>query len=225
MAIIPKPAFPNVPQLPGVPQLRRSPQFPAGPGPVISGALAGIRLFDAFFTQPSWGVYNSKGEIVIECDNISSFSYSNEANISDYPVQDGSFASYNKVQNPFESGVRMTKGGSQADRRLFIAQCEAVQQSLDLFFILTPERTYNDVNVTRFEMTRRGAKGAFFLEECDLFFRQIRSVTATYTQTATAVGADPKNPSASNVQNQGTVNGKRPDVYVSKIGNTVLVPD
>jgi hypothetical protein len=206
MALIPKPKFPNIPKLPGVPQLLRSPLFPPGPPPVLSGVLAGFLLFDAFSAQSAWGVFNSKGERVVSADNISEFSYSNEYNVSDYPIQDGDFFSYNKVANPFETSLRFTKGGTKAERRTFLAEIEAVLSSLQLYSIITPERTYTNCNMLRHEVTRRGAKGAYFLTEVDVFFREIRSVTAQYSTSAPVI-SDPKNASATDVQNNGTVGG------------------
>jgi len=56
----------------------------------------------------------------------------------------------------------------------------------------------------RYEVTRRGARGAYFLSEVDLYFREIRTVTAAYTSTAVTT-QNAQNPSAQSVTNTGNV--------------------
>jgi hypothetical protein len=221
MAIIPKPQFPNVPKLPGVPQLLRSGNFPANPGPVLGAAVAVGRLWRALFSTPKWGVYKqtpppttpaddiptvtvrSNLQPVIIPDSVLDFGARGDYETSDYPVQDGAFASYNKVANPNETSVRLYKSGSVSDRERFLAQIDAIMPSLELFYILTPERRYIDVNPYRYEIVRRGGSGAYQLE-VDLYFREVRRITAQYTQTATAT-LNAQNPSAEPVQNTGNV--------------------
>lgn len=238
MAFIPKPQFPNVPKLPGVPQVLRSPSFPTGLGPVLAGAAAIGALWRGLFVKPVWGVYNqpkpkrteggfetdaetgervlrvgitTPGEprVVVAADSVLDFGYRNEVDIPDFPIQDGSFANYNRVNLPFEASVRLSKGGSKEDRTNFLKQIDAMMNTTALFQIITPEQTYTNVSPIRFEMTRRGAGGAYFLTEVDLYFREIRTVTAQYTQTS-VISLDPRNSSAQPVENRGTVNGERP---------------
>lgn len=236
MAIIPKPAFPNVPKLPGVPQLPRSLNFPAAPPPVVGIALALGRLWQALFSQPAWAVYkqaevapetNDDGvetvtviadrQPVIKPDSFLDFGYRNEYTVSDYPVQDGGFASYDKVANPFEIVLRMTKGGSQQERKTFLDACDAIQGTLDLYDILTPEKTYLGVNVLRFELVRKGNRGAYFFAEVDMYFREIRTVTATYSTTAVTT-ENAQNPSAEPATNTGTVQGQPTDATPADLG-------
>lgn len=223
MALIPKPKFPNVPKLPGVPQLARSLQFPPAPAPVLGLALALGKLWQSIFAQPQWAIYKSipagtqdasdstptvtvaaQRVPVVVPDSFGEFSYRNESSVSDFPVQDGAFASYDKVANPFEIVVRMYKGGSKEARKKFLDSIQAIAGTLDFYDIVTPERAYLNVNVTRVEISRRGAGGAYFLSEVDLFFREIRTVTASYSTTATET-QNAQNPSAAPVVNTGTV--------------------
>lgn len=146
---------------------------------------------------------------VVEADSVLDFGYRNEVDIPDFPIQDGAFANYNRVNLPYEASVRLSKGGSEEDRRNFLNQIDAIMRTTDLFQIITPEKTYENVNPIRFEMIRRGAGGAFFLTEVDLYFREIRTVTQQYTTTSAAT-QNARNPSAQPVENRGTVNGERP---------------
>ncbi len=230
MALIPKPPFPNVPKLPGVPQLSRNPlQAPTALVPLIAlGAAAGA-LWKSIFAKSGWGIYkslnpnssvaakpaNGNGQLdevviaakrkpVVVPDSFLELSYRNEYDVSDFPVQDGAFASYNKVSNPFETTLRMSKGGNVDARKKFLESIENIIGTLDLYDIVTPERSYLNVNLVRFELSRRGAGGAYFFSEVDLSFREIRQVSSVYTTTA-VVTQDAQDPSAASVTNTGSV--------------------
>jgi hypothetical protein len=227
MSLIP---FPNVPQLPGVPQVARAANSALTAAlPVLGAAAAVGALWRSLFVETKWGVYKqtpppapdtsgvatvtvtAKLVPVITPDSILDFGYHNEYDISDYPLEEGSFTNYNKVANPFETSVRMAKGGSESDRRTFLDQIETITASLDFFYILTPERTYVNVNPYRIEMTRRGAGGAFYLSEVDLYFKEVRTSVQTYTNTSTAT-QNAQDPSATPVDNVGAVSGDTPAV-------------
>lgn len=222
MAFIPKAKFPNVPKLPGVPQVARSNLFPAAPPRLVGLVLALGKLWQSIFAQPQWAIYRAqkpeevdadgvptvtvvaKRQPVVVPDSFGEFSNRNEWSVSDYPVQEGAFSSYDKVVNPFEVMVRMYKGGTKQARKQFLDSIEAIAGTLELFDIVTPERTYLNVNIIRYEVTRRGPRGAYFLSEVDLYFREIRTVTASYTTTST-ITENAQNPSAEPVVNTGTV--------------------
>lgn len=224
MALIPKPRFPNVPKLPGVPQLPRSLQFPSAPPLGVQLGLALGALWQAVFAQTLWGIYKANkpkkasetadgiDEVtvvgtrtpVVVPDSFGEFTYDNESTISDFPVEQGQFASYNKVANPFDVVIRFYKGGTKEARKRFLDSLDAIAGTLELYDIVTPEKTYLNVNVTRRRLVRRGERGAFFFAEVDVFFREIRQVTSTYTATATTT-ENAKNPSAASVANVGVV--------------------
>lgn len=183
MAIVPKSPFPNVPPLPGVPQVRRNPLFPTSAPPVLGLALAVGRLWQSLTATPQWGIFNAKGQRVVLPDSVMDLAQRNDSRISDFPVQAGSFASYNKVANPFDVVVRLVKGGTKAERQLFLEAVQGLAESLDLFTVLTPERSYRNVNVTGYELTRRGVGGAHFLD-VDVFLREVRQVSPQYSEAA-----------------------------------------
>lgn len=195
-------AFPNVPALPGVPQLVRQLGSP------ISSFLGGLPIIGQILAQASqasniWGVFSQPDTtsttaadgtvsvstpdpaLVVQPDSIRDFSMRAEWRVSNFPVQQGSFTSYNKVTLPAEYAVQMVKGGTVDDRATFESQIDAIAGSTDLYTIVTPERSYPNSNVTRYEITRRGVSNAFFVV-VDLFFIQIIEQDAAYSITSNA---------------------------------------
>lgn len=232
--------YPDVPFVRGVPQMRRSPTAAQIRALAIATSAISGRLWQAAQSQPKWGVYpagyqpagtrtlrqivigtrrddNTPNGRVIVPDSILAFDNRNEYRVSDFPVQAGAFASYNKVASPFELVVRMSKGGTLEDRAVFLRQVAAVNASLALYDVRTPERTYLNVNVIRHEVTRRGAQGAYFLTEVDLFFREIRQVAAQYSTTEAAT-RNAEEPSARPPVNQGIVQPEAVPANLSEDG-------
>lgn len=176
--------FPSVPQLPGVPQLARSLLFPPPVGPGIEMNAPPQALWRPTKTNPVWGVFDQNGNKVIDSDAVLDFDNRNEWRISNYPVQQGQFSSFNRVKVPFENSIRMRKTGSLDDRIAFLAQVNAVAATTALYIIITPEATYLNCSLTRFEVPRRQEAGAFILN-VDLFFEEIVSINAQYSATQT----------------------------------------
>ena len=114
MALIP---FPDVPKFPGVPALPRSPKFP----PLVRSGLGLVQgmLWRVFQVQTRWGIFDSAGKPLGDPAKFTglvgnaldaaglgstlstnSVDYSKETKVSDFPIEQGSFASYNKVEQP-----------------------------------------------------------------------------------------------------------------------------
>jgi hypothetical protein len=202
-------AFPNVPNLPGAPQVARSLSEAITTVSIGAASIQSV-LASASQAPNIWGVFDSGGNQVVTPDSVREFGTRGEWRVSNFPVQEGSFASYNKVALPAEYFIRMVKGGSVSARQAFQAQVEMVAASLDLYTIITPEESYQNANVTRYEITRKGVADAFFVT-VDLFFQKIIQIGAQYSTTSTT--PDTSNaaaPSAQPNSSQGTVTPTTP---------------
>jgi hypothetical protein len=204
------PQFPGVPNLPGVPQLARPLGSLVAALPSIISSLKApampITLTFAAKAAPVWGVFDADGNQVLAPESIMSFNYRADYRVSDYPVQAGQFANYNKVTVPGEIPIRMVMGLTLDDRTQFESDCKFVAASLALYTIITPESTYVGFNATRLEIARRETHGAFYLD-VDMFFRQINQVTPQYSSTVSAAAntANAQNPGSQPVTSLGLV--------------------
>jgi hypothetical protein len=189
-------------QLPaGVPQLPPSVAVP--PLILLASELVSSKLWRAAQVPPAWGVFDSNFNQVVFPDSVLEFSNRQEYEIAHFPVQDGNFASYNKVIRPFEITLRLSKAGTMSERAAFLASLADLAASIALYTVITPERGYPDLNLDRYEVTRRGAKGAYFLTEVDCYFVQIIQVSAQYTTTAVQLPDGP--PAARPTSNVGNI--------------------
>lgn len=200
------PLFPNVANLPGVPQLARSLLIEAAAPPTLGFAANPSVLWQATQAAPVWGVFDSNNNIVINADSVMDFGWRKENRIPNFPIQQGEFATYNRVGLPNETSVVLVKGGSLSERTAFLQQVDAVvdQKNVSLYTIRSPEKSYVNVSCNRAELSRRGKDNAYYID-VELYFTEIVQVTAQYSTTAVST-PNASTPSAAPVTNQGLNN-------------------
>ena len=192
--------FPNYP---GVPPLQSA--TVAAAALVVTPALT--NLLDLF--AQNWGIFsqpvtaNAQSVQVIVPDNFLELDYVNSSSIPTFPQEQGAFASYNKVQNPRSHTVTMSKGGSKKDMADFVATLETLESSLDLFTIVTPNKSYINANIDKCEYHRTAVSGAGMII-ATLHFTEIRQASAIFSQPG-AVNATDTVPSAQAQVSNGQV--------------------
>ena len=198
--------FPSVPSYPGVPALTRPANAALAATPVLSvtaGAVENI-LITALQSAPQWGIFDSDGNQVGIAPNSQSalqaigstllsqltgssqpslstgdMEYVREGRISDFQIEQGSFASYNKVQMPANPTVTLILQGSANDRTYLLDALEAACISTDLYSVVTPEYVYVNYSVERFSYQRRPQRGVTLLV-VEVVLKEIRPVTSSY---------------------------------------------
>lgn len=182
------------------------------------GDLAGI---DVLNPLPSdWKILDARTSApVIVPDNVPRFEYRGEARISDYPVEEGAFASYNKVKMPYDirmvltcSGLNFAQSAIKAAKNAlglnigqdpmqkpdFLDTLDYMRETTDLFVIVSPDKTYPNVSLEHYDYRRETTNGATMLK-VEAWFREVRvSGSATYTQSSAS-------PSAASPVGLGTV--------------------
>jgi len=207
------PTYPNVPNVHGVPPLLRDPQ--AALSAFTQNVLtADTATFPINQTQPQWGIFQD-GQPVVLADNVASFEYKQAWTISDYPVEQGGFESYDKVNSPFDVRLRFSRGGSEQDREEFLASIEDIAGTTDLYDVVTPERTYSSVNINNYAYSRTALNGVGLMV-VEIWGQEIRvTATADFTNsnTKSADGAD--------TANDGTVQPASPTPQQSALSSIV----
>lgn len=177
MPLIP---FPNVPALPGVPNIPRDPIGAAAAIITISSnfvARAQVQFLMAVALPPAWGLVDEAGAAVLVPDTFQAFGQDDTSQLATYPIEQGSFGTYNKTDNPFVPRVLMTKGGSDAERYAFLEQVKDLRRGLDLLTLITPEGVYRNINLVAFNYTKTNRAGANLLH-VDLIFNEVRLAPA-----------------------------------------------
>lgn len=221
MPLIP---FPSVPKLPGVPALPRSAKFP----PIVRAGLGLLQgtLWRIFQVQTRWGIWDSKGKPLgdpskftglignaLEAAGLGStlstgsVDYSKETRVSDFPLERGGFAAYNKVETPAAPQVVLCMQGSEKNRRTFLEAIDKACKSTDLYSVVTPEVTYINYTVERYNYARHHSKGATLLI-VEITLKEIREVSALYTTSNKGQVDKPKEAAATPQADNGKVQPK-----------------
>lgn len=205
--------YPDVPYALGVPNvLRDAINSVVDPVTALTADSASLPTASA----PVWGIYDNAGGLAIYPDSFNAIETQKEEAISTFPVEQGGFQSYNKVETPYRLRVILTKGGSIDERSAFLSACNDLRSTTDLYSVITPEEVYDNGNVTRVGQVRNAQQGAQLLT-VELIVEEIRqSATVAYTPA-------PQSPSNAAQVNDGSVQAKTTgDVEVVSIGGHKL---
>ena len=185
-------AFPDVPALPGVPPL------PVPPGGITLPTF-GLPMTSQVATdsasvkvKPVWQINDfTSAAVILVPDSIVEFEYRGEQKIPNYPIEQGSFANYNKVAMPFD--VRLTctcNGSTNMSRQGFLAAIQVLLTGLNLVTIVTPDVAYGPCNLVHVDY-RREAKQGVSLLVAQLWFQEVRQVQPNGAPTVTPDAATP----------------------------------
>lgn len=187
--IVPKSLYPLVPAVAGVPAVLRA-------GAQVFDTLtlgflgAGDLVNSIIGSEPVlWGVFDANGKSIADFDSVVSMNYRNDTRVSDYPVENGTFASYNKVSDPFTIQVQLACGGNLSRRAAFQADLLAAVKSIKLYTVVAEDGTFNNCNLVSVDWGRSSQDGAHIVKAfCE--FREIRQRgTTAFSQTAEPSGA------------------------------------
>ena len=208
MPLIP---FPYVPNFPGVPALPRMVGIII---PTVVAASLGIlqsMLIGAYQSPQQWGIYDAIGKPLTGSVGLSlvsdttvstiSVDYAKETRVSDFPVERGGFASYNKVEMPGIPCVPLCLSGSPSDRTAFLNAIDAACKTTKLYSVVTPEVVYIGHTLERYNYRRARDKGATLLT-VEIFLKEIRQVGAQYS---TSPVKNPKDTGATPTTDTGNV--------------------
>ena len=215
MALIPYPDVPIGPGVPTVPRLGLIPGAIADLSNIVSfaaslqsaatlaidiGAVTQV-LANALQSAPAWGIFDQSGNpLGASTDTNATLStldvdYVKEMRVSDFPIEQGGFASYNKVELPATPRVTLILDGTVDDRAAFLNAIDAACKSTNLYNIVTPEAFYLGYSLERYSYRRTASRGANLLV-VEIAVKEIRSVNATYTTVTPGPINSPQSPGA-----------------------------
>lgn len=155
-----------------------------------------------------WGIFDSSGTAVITSGRVRAIDMRAGYMISDAPLENGAFMSYNKVKRPSEIMVEMLCDGTSMSygnlsaisnllsatgitgaspeltaRTSFTKALDTVVADLNLYHVTTPEQTYTNMNVVEYSMRRSVERGVTLLW-ADIRMQEVR-LTASNQLTKT----------------------------------------
>lgn len=163
--------------MPDIPNWKGIPNAAFDAGISFGGAALINKLFGNY-----WGIFNQYGVPLLLADNVISLQYQNQNRVVSAPIEKGSFASYNKVADPWKATVQLSKGsGGTFERGAFLAQLEVLSKSTFKFIFITPEFVYKFANITGYDLAREAKDGATLIK-VNVHLEEIREVTVKYDE-------------------------------------------
>lgn len=160
----------------------------------------------AFRTMPNaqaglWTLHSAEGDVLVPFDTFFDMTFKQEAKLPAQPVEKGGFANYNKVSSPFDVSVRLGKTGSATELAAYLEALDALVDSTDLASLVTPEKTYVDINCAGYNFTHRTEDGINRII-VELVLQEIRQVEPAYANVSLPP-AKVKNPSDASTTDKG----------------------
>lgn len=187
--------------MPDIPNWKGIPNAAFDAGISFGGAALINKLFGNY-----WGIFNQYGVPLLLADNVISLQYQNQSRVVSAPIEKGSFASYNKVADPWKATVQLSKGsGGTFERGAFLAQLEILAKSTLKFIIITPEFVYKFANITGYDLAREAKDGATLIK-VNVHLEEIREVTVKYDEEEVKQPDDAKTKDGGD-KTQATANG------------------
>lgn len=153
------------------------------------------------FNPGQWGIFDLQGTPAFDFDSFVEMDFDGASKVSSFPVEDGSFANYNKVTNPDRVKVRLAVGGDQNRINALIDDLDIEARAFNLLFVVTPNRIYSDMNLESVQYHRRNRNGENMVI-AETTWIEIRQVSATFSDVALP-SSNVKGAGSSSKQNNG----------------------
>ena len=128
----------------------------------------------------TWTVSDDEsGQPLLEFDTFLGLDYAQDAKVPQQPIEQGSFAAYNKVGSPYLVKVVLAKSGDASTLKAFADALEELVRGMRLVSVVTPERVYRSANVTSLRWQRTTETGVDRLI-AELGLEEIRQVAPVY---------------------------------------------
>lgn len=129
----------------------------------------------------TWGVYDAGGANLMDFDVFFRITVKEESRVAHSPVEEGGFASYNKVAGPAQISVTLGRSGSASTRSAILDRLAALVATTELIAVVTPSRTFADMTLEAFDYSHTAQSGIDRLV-VTLRLREVRQITAQYGQ-------------------------------------------
>ena len=132
-----------------------------------------------------------KGESArVDFSAMIEFTAEKSSRLPDEPIEQGSFATYNRVIEPRSITCRLAVKGKAADLQTAIDRLTTLSENDEKITLTTPEQSYKNMMLESFDYRRDASNGRGVLY-VDLRFKEIREVASQQTTTAVEEAEEP----------------------------------
>lgn len=141
-----------------------------------------VEFFGAY--NPVWTLATEDGGDAISFDVFCEMECKGENQVAHEPLEQGSFASYNKQASPLEIRVVLAMTGDPASQQEALDRIDELCEGTELVSLITPQQEYQSLNLESYSYRRNETSGASMLT-VELALVEIRQVESAATTMAT----------------------------------------
>ena len=144
-----------------------------------------------------WGIYSQGGGLAITPDTFLGVECKNSFRVSNFPQEEGAFASYNKIATPYDIKATIAVSGFDSSKGDVLASTYEMLSGTDLYMVVTPDEVYDNATLVNYQYHRSSKHGVTLLV-AELWFTEVRLVDGVSVR-------EPSQTSSQSSSNGGTV--------------------
>lgn len=156
-----------------------------------------IEFFSAY--NPVWTLASENGGDAVSFDVFCEMECKGENQVAHEPLEQGSFAAYNKQASPLEFRVVLAMTGDAATQQEALERIEELCNGTELVSLITPQQEYDSLNLESYSYRRNETTGASMLT-VEMMLVEIRQVESAASTMATQSENNGKTISAANAK-------------------------
>lgn len=177
---------------------------------ISATAGTAYQLAADFQAVPGYQITDGKGGNVLTFSGVVSLDFMSDGRVVSVPIEQGSFAAYNKVQRPGLIRAVLAIMGED-DKLLYALQkLEALKTATEKVSFVTPVREFQSYTVEGFSFSQSVEKGHGVLF-VDVHFCEVREVQPAYIDKSAITMKGAKNPADVSGQDRGKLQGQNPN--------------
>lgn len=173
---------------------------------------------------PTWTLQNEDGKTSVDFDVFLEMEFVSQNQVAVEPVEQGSFADYNKHDSPKEIAVSLACTKAYSEQQPVLETLEKLASSTQKVSLITPASEYKSLNIEGYGYTRKEDAGSGMLV-VELKLIEIREVEVKETVVASEkpktagkpiTKQQTKNPSNASTAKTGRTQTKQPRKTVAR---------
>lgn len=135
------------------------------------------------FITGQWTIRTHEGKRdICDFDTILGYDFKSSSELPSYPIQQGSFENYNKIQNPNKANITLAISGNKSQIRENLLKLEFFNESVDLVDLILPFKAFIGYNLCNLSHSlHEGEAMSMLVVNFDLV--EIRQSTISFKKT------------------------------------------
>lgn len=152
--------------------------------------------------NPDWLILDANRGVALTFTSFLDIDVTDEGTVLSEIIEKGSFADYNKTDNPLDINLTLAFDGIPSEQEAILEQIKEMKQAVSVLTIVTPAKYYENMTLETFSYRREASSGAYLLV-VEFHFVEVREVETQVTRISSGAA---KNPSSVDDTNTGKAN-------------------